>query len=72
MNTTAINTISKTSGIVTANGIITDINLNEEALGMTTDEDTVNSGVTIVLEAAWDVDMIYEEVAPLPVVNMKS
>ena len=44
MNTTAINTTSKTSGIVTANGITTDVNKNEEAVGM-----AVDSGVVIVL-----------------------
>ena len=49
MNNATINTTSRTNGIVTANGIITDINFNEEALGMTIDEDTVNSAVTIVL-----------------------
>ena len=65
MNNAAINTTSRTNGIVTANGIITDINLNEEALGMTIDEDTVNSGVTIVL------GVVCVLVASLPVVNIK-
>ena len=43
MNNTATNTTSKTSGIVTANGIITVVKVSEEAVGI-----TVNSGVAVM------------------------